>query len=150
MGRQAERADIHRLLDEGELDVGVGCFEPGAARYRGKYLFEQTLSCCFNPKLLDLSAPVDLEAYVSLGHALVTLRDDLRGCLAEALSRSNVELNVVVASSNFLAVLSIASQAPVLARWCGQLGRTASRARSGCVHKSSGFSAATRNLVTKF
>ncbi len=115
MGRQAERADIHRLLDEGELDVGVGCFEPGAARYRGKYLFEQTLSCCFNPKLLDLSAPVDLEAYVSLGHALVTLRDDLRGCLAEALSRSNVELNVVVASSNFLAVLSIPSQAPVLA-----------------------------------
>ncbi len=45
----------------------------------------------------------------------MTLRDDLRGCLAEALSRSNVELNVVVASSNFLAVLSIASQAAVLA-----------------------------------
>jgi LysR family transcriptional regulator, mexEF-oprN operon transcriptional activator len=115
LGRQAERGEVHRLLDEGELDIAVGCFEPGAARFRGKYLFEQTLSCCFNPKLLDLSVPIDLEAYVSLGHALVTLRDDLRGCLADALSRCNAELNVVTASSNFLAVLSTASQAPVLA-----------------------------------
>jgi LysR family transcriptional regulator, mexEF-oprN operon transcriptional activator len=115
LGRQAERAEVHRLLDEGELDIAVGCFEPGASRYRCRYLFEQTLSCCFNPKLLDLSVPIDLEAYVSLGHALVTLRDDLRGCLADALLRSNAELNVVVASSNFLAILSIASQAPVLA-----------------------------------
>jgi LysR family transcriptional activator of mexEF-oprN operon len=53
LGRQAERADVHRILDEGELDIALGCFEPGASRYRGKYLFEQTLSCCFNPKLLD-------------------------------------------------------------------------------------------------
>jgi LysR family transcriptional regulator, mexEF-oprN operon transcriptional activator len=115
LGRQAESADIHRLLDEGELDLAVGCFTAGASRYRGRHLFEQTLSCCFNPKLLDLSVPIGLEAYVSLGHALVTLRDDLRGCLADALLRSNAELNVVVASSNFLTVLSIASQAPVLA-----------------------------------
>jgi LysR family transcriptional activator of mexEF-oprN operon len=115
LGRQAERAEVHRLLDEGELDIAVGCFQPGASRYRGRYLFEQTLSCCFNPKLLGLSVPVDLEAYVSLGHALVTLSDDLRGCLADALSRCNAELNVVTASSNFLAVLSTASQAPVLA-----------------------------------
>jgi DNA-binding transcriptional LysR family regulator len=114
-GRQAERAEVHRLLDEGELDIAIGCFEPGASRYRGRYLFEQTLACCFNPKLLNVSVPIDLEAYVSLGHALVTLGDDLRGCLADALSRCNVELNVVTASSNFLAVLSTASQAPVLA-----------------------------------
>jgi LysR family transcriptional regulator, mexEF-oprN operon transcriptional activator len=115
LGRQAERAEVHRLLDEGELDVAIGCFEPGAARYRGRYLFEQTLSCCFNPKLLDVSVPIDLNAYVSLGHALVTLKDDLRGCLADALSRCDAELNVVTASSNFLAVLSTAAQAPVLA-----------------------------------
>jgi LysR family transcriptional activator of mexEF-oprN operon len=30
LGRQAERADVHRLLDEGELDIALGCFEPGA------------------------------------------------------------------------------------------------------------------------
>src|SRR5258708_21633931 len=93
-GREGERADIHRLLDEGELDVGVGCFEPGAARYRGKYLFEQTLSCCFNPKLLDLSFPIDLETYVSICHALVTLRYDLRGSLPEPLSRRQVDPHV--------------------------------------------------------
>jgi LysR family transcriptional regulator, mexEF-oprN operon transcriptional activator len=115
LGRQAERAEVHRLLDEGELDIGIGCFEPGAARYRGKYLFEQSLSCCFNPQLLELSVPVNLKAYVSLGHALVTLKDDIRGCLADALSHVNAELNVVTASSNFLAVLATAAQAPVLA-----------------------------------
>ena len=123
LGRQAERAEVHRLLDEGELDIAIGCFEPGASRYRGKYLFEQTLSCCFNPKLLDLSIPIDLEVYVSLGHALVTLKDDLRGCLADALSRCNAELNVVTASSNFLAVLSTASQAPVLATLPSRMAR---------------------------
>jgi LysR family transcriptional regulator, mexEF-oprN operon transcriptional activator len=69
LGRQAERAEVHRLLDEGELDVAIGCFEPGASRYRGRYLFEPTLACCFNPKLLDVSVPIDLAAYVSLGHA---------------------------------------------------------------------------------
>jgi LysR family transcriptional regulator, mexEF-oprN operon transcriptional activator len=115
LGRQADRAEVHRLLDEGELDIAIGCFEPGASRYRGKHLFEQALSCCFNPKLLDLSVPIDLETYVSVGHALLTLSDDLRGCLANALSQAAAELNVVVATSNFLGILSIASQAPVLA-----------------------------------
>jgi LysR family transcriptional regulator, mexEF-oprN operon transcriptional activator len=115
LGRQADRAEVHRLLDEGELDIAVGCFEPGASRYPGKHLFEQTLSCCFNPKLLDLSVPIDLKTYVSVGHALLTLSDDLRGCLANALLQANAELNVVVATSNFLGILSIAARAPVLA-----------------------------------
>lgn len=116
LGRPAKRDGVHRLLDEGQLDLAVGCFEPGgASRHHGVQLFEQSLSCCFNPGLLPLAVPVDVETYLRTGHALVTFRDGLQGCLSEALARVNAELNVVMAASDFLSVLSATAQAPVLA-----------------------------------
>ncbi len=107
--------EVHRHLDEGQLDVAVGCFDHGGSRHRGVRLFEQSLACCFNARLLPLAVPVDAEAYVGTAHALMTLRDSLHGCLSEALKRIATELNVVVAASDFLVVLAAAAEAPVLA-----------------------------------
>jgi LysR family transcriptional activator of mexEF-oprN operon len=115
LGRPTERDAVHRLLDEGQLDLAVGCFDPGARRHCGIHLFEQSLSCCFNPHLLALSTPVSIKDYVRTSHVLVTLTDRLQGCLSEALARIDTELNVVMAASDFLSVLSAAAQAPVLA-----------------------------------
>ncbi len=115
LGRPAGRDEVHGLLDEGLLELAIGCFDHRASRHHGLLLFEQSLSCCFNPSLLDLPVPVDVDNYIGTGHALVTLKDDLHGCLAEALERIGTRLNVVMAASDFLPVLAAAAQGPILA-----------------------------------
>ena len=66
LSQRAGREEVHRLLDEGSLDIAVGCFEPSTARrYRSKVLFEPSLSCIFNPQRLPLSPPIELADYSS-------------------------------------------------------------------------------------
>ena len=61
-GRTVFPADARRLLDEGAIDLAVGCFEHGAARQAGETLFEQSLACCFDPKRTGLTPPVSRDA----------------------------------------------------------------------------------------
>ncbi|MGJ5120984.1 LysR family transcriptional regulator [Bradyrhizobium oligotrophicum] len=114
LSRPTERNEVHRLLDEGALDVGVGCFEAVALRHRSQFLFEQALSCVYNPKRIAMKAPIGLDAYLSLPHALVTLTNSLQGCLEAALDEIGTELNVVSASSDFLSVLATVAASPVI------------------------------------
>lgn len=115
LGQTTERAGVHPLLDEGRLDLAIGCFEYDRQRHRGIHLFEQSMSCCFHPRRLALPVPVDVETYVRTSHTLLTLKSDLQGCLAKALTRIKTGLNVVVAASDFLSVLAAAAHAPVIA-----------------------------------
>jgi DNA-binding transcriptional LysR family regulator len=115
LGRAASRDDVHGLLDDGLLDLGIGCFDHGNTRHRAALLFEQSLSCCFNPSLLRVQPPIDVQTYVATPHALVTFKDSLQGCLSEALERIDTRLNVVTAALDFFTVMSAAAQAPVLA-----------------------------------
>ncbi len=115
IGRQTEREDAHRMLDEGTLDIAVGCFEAGAQRHRTRRLFEQSLSCVFNPELVVLDDPVPLMDYLRLSHALVTWKGTLNGCLEAALAEIDADLNVVVAVSEFLTVLATVADAPLIA-----------------------------------
>ncbi|MEW6641739.1 MAG: LysR substrate-binding domain-containing protein [Pseudomonadota bacterium] len=113
--RLAPRDDVHTMLDTAELDLAIGCFDFGLERHHGAHLFEQTLACCFNPALIKLKRPISEDVYVSRPHALMTLKDDIQGCLSDALARIGRELNVVLAASDFLTVLAAAAEAPVLA-----------------------------------
>ena len=130
IGRPAARAEVHQLLDDGQLDLAIGCYEAGVSRHRGMPLFAQALACCHNPALIAVATPIDVATYVATPHALVTLKDDLQGCLAEALARLGVTLEVVVAASDFLPVLAAAAEAPLLAtvparlahRWAPRFG----------------------------
>ena len=73
-------------------------------RERGTRLFEQSLSCCFNPRLLNLAPPLDVKTYTRTADPLATLEDSLHGCLSEALVRLGTRLNAVMAASDFLSV----------------------------------------------
>ena len=123
LGRLSGRDQVHALLDDGVIDVAVGCFDVSAARHRGRKLFEQSLACCFNKELLPLEPPLGAEAYLSTGHALVTLNNTLQGCLDEALDRAGASLNVVMAGSEFLTVLATAAMSPVLATLPSRMAR---------------------------
>ncbi|MEN3167910.1 LysR family transcriptional regulator [Gluconobacter sp. OJB] len=115
LSRGSPRSEVHTLLDTGALDIAVGCFDFGMERHCGVPLYEQTLACCFNPDLIDPDAPLTIERYLTLPHALMTLKDDIQGCLSEALGRIGQKLNVVLAASDFLTALATAATAPVLA-----------------------------------
>jgi LysR family transcriptional activator of mexEF-oprN operon len=113
--RSVARSDAHRMLDSGELDLAIGCFDFGLERHCGTPLFEQSLACCFNPALVQPRLPLSAAEYIAHPHALMTLKDDIQGCLSEALARAREKLNVVLAASDFLTVLATAAEAPVIA-----------------------------------
>lgn len=115
LSRGSPRSEVHMLLDTGALDVAVGCFDFGLERHCGVSLYEQSLACCFNPHLINPDAPITVEDYLTLPHVLMTLKDDIQGCLSEALRQIGRELNVVLAVSDFLTALAAAADAPVLA-----------------------------------
>jgi LysR family transcriptional activator of mexEF-oprN operon len=115
LARPAQPAQVHRLLDEGEIDLAIGCFESGSERYRRRLLFEQSLMSCFNPRLLDLPTPIDRPTWLTQRHALVSQNASIRGCLDRALQAAGVELEMAMAAPEFLTVLSAAMQTPVLA-----------------------------------
>lgn len=115
LGRPITPEQTPDMLDNGIIDLAVSCFAHSAARHRGRKLSEQALACCFNKDLLPLETPISTQAYLTTGHALVTLNNTLQGCLDEALDRVGATLNVVMAGSEFLTVLSTAAESPVLA-----------------------------------
>lgn len=122
--RSAARSDAHRMLDSGELDLAIGCFDYGLERHGGTPLFEQSLACCFNPTLVQPQLPLTESDYIAHPHALMTLKDDIQGCLSEALARAGQTLNVVLAASDFLTVLAAAAEAPVIATLPARMAAT--------------------------
>lgn len=114
LARPAQPEEVHRMLDDGVIDLAIGCFGDGAERHRRKLLFEQSLTCCFNPKLLDLAVPISQSAYLAQRHALVSQNASIRGCLEYAMRTANVEVDVVMAAPEFLTVLSTVMSTPVI------------------------------------
>ncbi len=115
LARAASPEQVHRMLDDGVIDLGVGCYGPGNNRHRHRQLFEQSLMCCYNKDLLDLDGPVDRKTYLNAEHVLVSQKDAIEGCLDDALDKLGVKLNVAMAAPEFLTVLAAARMAPLLA-----------------------------------
>ena len=115
LARPAGREVVHRLLDERDIDLAVGCFDAGAQRHPVRHLFEQSLSCVFDSDLVPFDAPITLVDYLAHPHALVTLSDNMQGCLDGALDEVGAKLNVVAGVSEFLSVLATATRSPIIA-----------------------------------
>ena len=113
--RAANPEQVYAMLDDGLIDIAVGRYGPAGPRHREKKLFTQSLMCCFNPKLLPLQAPLDRATYLRQRHALVSQRDNIKGCLELALTKSGVEIDVAMAAPECLTVLSAISTAPLIA-----------------------------------
>jgi len=115
LARPASPEQVHRMLDEGVIDLGVGCYTKGGNRHRHRQLFEQSLMCCYNRDLLPLDGPLDRDTYLALEHVLVSQKDAIEGCLDSALDKLSVKLNVAMAAPEFLTVLAAAKMAPLVA-----------------------------------
>lgn len=115
LARPAAPEQVHRMLDDGAIDLGVGCYEAGGTRHRHRLLFEQSLMCCFNPALLPFEPPIDRRSFLSAQHVLVSQKDAIEGCIDGALKKLDVSLDVAMAAPEFLTVLASATKAPLIA-----------------------------------
>ncbi|MFD2252664.1 DNA-binding transcriptional LysR family regulator [Pseudochelatococcus lubricantis] len=102
-------------MDDGSIDLAIGCTYSRTSRRLFETLYEVDLACCYNPALLPLLQPVALETYLSADHAVISQSESLQGCIKEALEIAGVELNVVTAASGFMSVLAAAQVSPVIA-----------------------------------
>lgn len=102
-------------LEDGSIDIAVGCSYTKTSRRSFEALYEATFACCFNPDLLALSNPVRLDAYLAAQHATITQNETLQGCIKDALELAGVELDVVAAAPGYMSVLSAAQISPVIA-----------------------------------
>lgn len=101
-------------LDQGVIDLAIGCYAPEPARYRSVHLFEQRLVCCYKPEHFNASAPLTLTRYLSARHAVVSQRDGMQGCLGSQLSAAGYEVNAVVAVPDYLTALAAVAAGPLI------------------------------------
>ncbi|MBA1158960.1 LysR family transcriptional regulator [Microvirga mediterraneensis] len=114
LARAVEPSDATELIDSGDLDLAIGCYDAPVSWQRRELLFEETLTCCFNPALLHCRVPIDGQTYIETPHAVVSLNGELWGCMKPALEEIDARLNIVASGPNFLATLMIAREGPLL------------------------------------
>lgn len=102
-------------LEDGSIDLAVGCTYTQTSRRSFETLYKTEFACCFNPGLLTMSNPVELEAYLAADHATISQNETLQGCIKDALEMAGVDLNVVTAAPGYMSVLSAAQGSPLIA-----------------------------------
>lgn len=102
-------------LEDGSVDLAVGCTYAKTSRRLFETLYETEVGCCFNPALVPIANPVSREGYLSAQHAVISQNESLHGCIKQALEMAGVGLDVVIAASGFMPVLAAAQGSPVLA-----------------------------------
>jgi DNA-binding transcriptional LysR family regulator len=108
-------------LEDGSIDLAVGCTYTKTSRRSFEPLYETHFACCFNPAFLDLPNPVGLDAYLAAEHATISQNETLQGCIKDALEMAGVELDVVMAGPGYMSVLSAAQVSPVIATVPGRI-----------------------------
>ncbi|MFL9927256.1 LysR substrate-binding domain-containing protein [Herbaspirillum lusitanum] len=128
LARRVLTADVAAALDNGSLDIAIGCTPPPASRFRSEDLFDQELACCHNPNLLALDGDLDLDTWLSARHAFVSEHDAAEGCLGSFLIGAGYPINVVLGTPDYLSLLAAVADAPLLATLPAQIAyRYASR-----------------------
>ncbi|WP_398480419.1 LysR family transcriptional regulator [Tardiphaga sp.] len=105
---------IGRELDEGLIDLAIGCYPPSPDRYRHKVLFEQHLACCYSPALIDIDDKIDCETYLESRHVFVSQDDDIQGCIGSMLTGAGHRLDIVMGVPDYLTALATAAKAPLV------------------------------------
>lgn len=128
--RATNRAEVADRLDDGAIELAVGCFERAGPSHLRRGLYDESHRCCFHPGRIAIDGPIGLDAYRTLPHVLVSLKESLFGCLEDALDRAGVRVAAVAATPHFLSALGMVAQAPLITtlparvaeRWAPVLG----------------------------
>jgi DNA-binding transcriptional LysR family regulator len=102
-------------LGEARLDVLVGVFQDLPKSLRSAALFDERFVCLARAGHPRLGHGLTLEAYTDLPHLLVTLRDDLRGAVDEALAQIGRSRRIQATLCRFLPLPAILAQTNAIA-----------------------------------
>ncbi|MDX8444757.1 LysR family transcriptional regulator [Mesorhizobium captivum] len=102
--RSTDRFAVLDLLDRGELDLGIGVFTEGDTTHKRRVLYPEGYLCLYPPDLVQVSAPITLNEYVSLPHVLASSREDPRGVVDDALALLGQRRRVLLSTPHFLAI----------------------------------------------
>lgn len=123
MTRRLLAANVATALDDGAVDLAVGCQPPAAARFHTAPLFGQQLACCYHPAQLDFAGGLGLAEWLGARHAFVSEYDAAEGCLGTFLIAAGHPLNVVLGTPDYLSLLAAVAEAPLLATLPLQIAR---------------------------
>ena len=102
-------------LEDGRIDLAVGCTYSKTGRRSFEVLYESKVACCYNPDLHELCGEVSLEAYLAAQHVVISQNESLQGCIKDALEMAGIELDIVMAAPGYMSVLDAARTSPVIA-----------------------------------
>ena len=115
LSRTITTDSVDPMINNGEIDLAIGCKSPLQSGYFGEVLFNSEVACCFNPNLLKLSRPLSREDYLASRHAVLSQTGNVAGCVGDALQGLGINLNVVMAAPDFMPLLAAARNAPIIA-----------------------------------
>ncbi len=92
---QFERLRVDRQLDEGDVDIAIGRFEAPDARHLVANLYEERHVCVFNPRLVKLKLPLQLDDYLRYPHVLLAFAGDTTGVVDEHLEQRRRKRRVI-------------------------------------------------------
>lgn len=100
IARQGNRHVIARMLDDGEIDLGVAVAPALDAQYQQETLFESGYLCVFDGTRLKVGTPISLADYLAHPHVLVSF-DGRRGIVDDLLDAQGLERKVLTATTHF-------------------------------------------------
>jgi LysR family transcriptional activator of mexEF-oprN operon len=104
IARQANRLVIGRMLDDGEVDVGIVASPVLGTQHRQEPLFESGYRCIFDGPRLGLTGPLTLDAFLRYRHVLVSF-DGRRGIVDDLLDAEGLSRTVLSATTHFAGVI---------------------------------------------
>jgi LysR family transcriptional activator of mexEF-oprN operon len=107
--------DASRLLETDEIDLGISVFPPGPGWQRRESLMAMNLCCVYDPRQIDLKAPLTRSQYLAYPHLLVSLRGGFEGLVDEALADIGRQRNILYSTPRLGALPFFLQRAPVLA-----------------------------------
>ncbi|WP_198670573.1 LysR family transcriptional regulator [Oceanicella sp. SM1341] len=111
----AQGNDIDAALENGGVDLVVGCRPASPATGESSVLYEVDATCCYNPALVEIRGPISFDGYIAARHALASQDGSLQGYIRDALRAAGPQLNVVMEPMGFFSALAAAQASPLVA-----------------------------------
>jgi DNA-binding transcriptional LysR family regulator len=110
-----DKREVAPMLDRGEADLVIGTFQRPAPRLVSTTLYRERFIGIARQRHPLLAAPVTLEAWLAVPHALFTLQRDMRGEIDEALARRGQARRVALSVSHLLTLPALLAASDLVA-----------------------------------
>ncbi|WP_218082047.1 LysR family transcriptional regulator [Anthocerotibacter panamensis] len=100
--RSVDRLAARSMIDTDALDLAIGYFPKQSPWQEQQRLFKERYVCVSSQDNPLTQAVLTLETYLSAGHLLVSMAEDMVGRVDKALAQQNLKRQVVLSVPHFL------------------------------------------------